>query len=167
MNFSTLLELITTLSITLAGIFAGVQIIQFKKQRARESAIHMLHSAQTPEFMDAVDVLFNLPEDLSKKQIEEYVGSKMNRVLVMFGTFESIGYLVFRREISLELVDNFFGGAIVLFWKKYRNYFIELRVTSKRENYGEWVQWLADQLEKRAKNVQIAPAHIAYKDWKE
>ena len=31
----------------------------------------------------------------------------MNCVLVMFGTFESIGYLVFRHEISIELVDNF------------------------------------------------------------
>ena len=91
----------------------------------------------------------------------------MNCVLVMFGTFESLGYLVFRHEISIELVDNFFGGAIVLFWKKFQNYFIELRVASKRENYGEWVQWLSEQLEKRASKSEIGAAHIVHKDWKE
>jgi len=85
----------------------------------------------------------------------------------MFGTFESIGYLVFRHEISIELVDNFFGGAIVLYWKKFKNYFIELRITSKRENYGEWVQWLAGQLEKRNARLKLKPAHIEYDNWRE
>lgn len=167
MELSTILELITTVSVMAAGIFAGVQIIQFKKQRARESAIQMLRSTQTPEFMDAVHILFNVPENLSKKQIEDFVGDKMNSVLVMFGAFESIGYLVFRHDISLELVANFFGGAIVMFWKKFKNYFIELRTTSKRENYGEWVQWLSDQLEKRNSKLQTKPAHIEYENWTE
>ena len=167
MELITLLQLITTVSVTAAGIFAGVQIILLKKQKARESAIQMLHSTQTPEFMVAVNILFNVPENLSKKQIEDFVGSKMDSVLVMFGTFESIGYLVYRRDISLELVDNFFGGAIVLFWKKYANYFIELRTISKRDNYGEWVQWLSDQLKKRGSKLQTKPAHIEYKNWTE
>jgi len=167
MNLSTILELISTTSIAAAGIFAGVQLIQLKRQRTRESAIQMLQAAQTPQFMDAVNILFNMPEDLTKKQIEEFAGDKMNCVLVMFGTFESIGYLVFRHEISIELVDNFFGGAIVLYWKKFKNYFIELRITSKRENYGEWVQWLASQLEKRNACLKLKPAHIEYDNWRE
>ena len=69
--------------------------------------------------------------------------------------------------MSLELVDNFFGGAIILYWKRYKNYFTELRKTSGRENYGEWVQWLAEQLEKRAAKEPLMPAHIEYRDWKE
>ena len=70
MNLSTILELISTTSIAAAGIFAGVQLIQLKRQRTRESAIQMLQAAQTPQFMDAVNILFNMPEDLTKKQIE-------------------------------------------------------------------------------------------------
>jgi hypothetical protein len=36
----------------LAGVvFAGVQLRQFNKQRARESALQLLHSFQTPEFL--------------------------------------------------------------------------------------------------------------------
>ena len=61
MDFATLLSLITTVAIVAAGIFAGVQLRQLKKQRTRESALQMLHSAQTPEFMEAVNIIFNLP----------------------------------------------------------------------------------------------------------
>ena len=95
MELNTLLSLITTIAIVTGGVFAGVQLLRLKKQRAREAALQMLHSAQTPEFMDPVHILFNLLNDLSKNEIEERVGNKMNCVLVMFGTFESLGYLVY------------------------------------------------------------------------
>lgn len=167
MDFQIFLSLLTTSAILAGGIFGGIQLLQLKKQRARDSALQMLNSSQTPVFMDAVHILINIPENLSKKEIEDYAGEKMNSLLVMFGTFESLGYLVFRHEISLELVDNFFGGAIIPFWKRIKNYFIELRITSKRENYGEWVQWLAEQLEKRESNSSTLPAHIQYRNWKE
>lgn len=167
MDLQIFLSLLTTSAILAGGIFGGIQLLQLKKQRARDSALQMLNSSQTPVFMDAVHILFNIPADLSKKEIEDYAGEKMNSLLVMFGTFESLGYLVFRHEISLELVDNFFGGAIILFWKRIKNYFIESRTASKRENYGEWVQWLAEQLEKRESNSSTLPAHIQYRDWKE
>jgi hypothetical protein len=166
-SLSIILQLITTLAIMAAGIFAGVQIILLKKQKTRDFAIQMLQSTQTPEFMAAVNILFNLPENLSREEIESFVGNKMNSVLVMFGAFEGIGYLVFRRDISLELVDNFFGGAIVLFWRKFSSYFIELRIKSKRENYGEWVEWLSDQLKKRGTKLQTKPAYIEYREWNE
>ena len=167
MDFNTLLSLVTTLAILSGGIFGAIQLLQLRKQRARESALQMLNSAQTPVFMDAVHILFNISEELSKKEIEGQLGDKMNSILVMFGTFESLGYLVFRHEISLELVDNFFGGAIVLFWRKFKNYFIESRIISNRANYGEWVQWLSEQLEKRESKTSSVPAHIQYRDWKE
>ncbi len=167
MELTTLLSLITTIAIVTGGIFAGVQLYQLKKQRARESALQMLNSAQTPQFMEGVNILFNLPDGLTKKQIEGLTGDKMNCLLVMFGTFESLGFLVYRHEISLELVNAFFGGAIVMYWMRLQNYFIELRGVSGRENYGEWVQWLAEQLEKRSSKTPTMPAHIEYKDWKE
>ena len=167
MDLPTLLSLITTLSIVAAGIFAGVQLRQINKQRTRESALQMLHAAQTPEFMEGVNIVFNLPENLTKEQIEEFAGDKMICLLVLFGTFESLGILVHRHEIKLELIDDFFSGPVILFWKKLRNYFLEIRQSSSRDNYGEWVQWLAERLEEREKKTGLLPAHIQYKTWKE
>src|SRR5262249_14818904 len=130
-------------------IFAGVQLRHLYKQRMRDSALQMLQSFQTAEFTEAVDIVFNLPEGLSRKQIEERLGDKIICVRVMLGTFESLGIMVFRREISIELVDDFFSGIIILCWKKSRKFIEEIRASSNRDTYYEWVQWLAEQFEKR------------------
>ena len=42
-------------------------------------------------------------------------------------TLESLGVLVYRGELSLGLVDDFFSDAIVLCWRKCRRYIEELR----------------------------------------
>src|SRR5258706_4985294 len=140
MDFRTLLSLLSTSAIIAGGIFAGVQLRHINKQRSRDSAMQMLHSFQTREFMDGYDIIFNLPIGLSKKEIEERVGERMVSVLVVLGTFESMGILVHRREISLELIDDFFSGGIVLAWKKFENYIVGVREFNNRETYAEWVQ---------------------------
>ena len=46
--------------------------------------MQLLHSFQTPHFMEALDVVFNLPDGLSKVEIEERVGGRMTSMLVMW-----------------------------------------------------------------------------------
>ncbi len=167
MPFTTILSLLSTSAIIAGGIFAAIQLRQLNKQRARDSAMQMLHSFQTREFMDGYDVIFNLPMGLSKQEIEERVGERMVSVLVVLGTFESLGILVHRREITLSLVDDFFSGGIVLAWRKLKNYIIGVRELNDRETYAEWGQWLAEQFEKRESKTPPVPAHIAFRDWKE
>ena len=164
MDLHTYLSLLSTTAIVCAGIFAGVQLRQLYKQRARESALQMLRSFQTPEFTDAVNIVFTLPEGLSKKEIEERLGDKLTSVMVMFGTFESLGILIFHRE--MEMVDDFFSGIIILSWRKFRNYIEGMRSVGKRDTYYEWAQWLAEQFEKRESKLPVVPAYIAHRDWK-
>ncbi len=167
MNLTILLNLISTLSIVAGVVFAVVQLRHLNKQRARESALQMLHSFQTPEFLNAVNIVFDLPEGLSRKEIEKRLGDRMTSVLVMFGTFESLGILVFRREIDIQLVEDFFSGIIILSGKKFKNYLVEVRASSKRQTYYEWFQWLHEQVEKREMKASAIPAYIAFRDWKE
>ena len=167
MDLDITLRIFSTTAIVLAGIFAGVQLRQLYKQRARESALQLLHSFQTPEITDAVDIVFNLPDGLSKKEIEERLGNRLTSVLVLFGTFESLGIMIFHREIKLELVDDFFSGIIILSWKKFRKYIEEMRTIGKRDTYYEWVQWLAEQFEKRESKLPAIPAYIAHREWQE
>jgi hypothetical protein len=95
-----------------------MQIRTSNKQRSRESAYHLLNSFQTPEFHQAVAILADLPEGLSKKEIEEKLRDKMTCMYVMFGTFESLGILIYRREINIQLIEDFFSGVIILLGKK-------------------------------------------------
>jgi hypothetical protein len=115
--------------------------------------------------MEALDGIFNLPDGLSKAEIEERVGGRMTSRLVMFGTFESLGILISRREMSLALVDDFFSGPVVLVWREFRKYIEEVRAVSQRDTHAEYVQWLAEQFEKRESRTPAVPAYIALRDW--
>jgi|SRR5215469_8549859 len=165
MTFSVLLSIVSTLAIVAAGIFAGMQVRQLNRQRARDSALQLSHSFQTPEFVNAVDIAFNLPEDLSKKEIEDRLGDKLTSVLVMFGTFESLGILVYRREIDISLVEDFCGGVIVLAGRRFKRYLDEVQLSSGRSTYYEWFQWLFERFEERESLKPAVPAFVAHRDW--
>ena len=76
-----------------------------------------------------MNIIYGLPLDLTKKEIETYLGDKLPKVMVMHMQLESIGILVFKKEIKLELVSEFMRGPILLFWNSMKNYFIEVRET--------------------------------------
>jgi len=166
MPLTTILSIFSTSAIVAAGIFAGVQLRLYNKQRARESALQLVHSFRTPEFLRAVNLVFDLPEGLSKKELEDRLGDNLVDVLVMFGTFESLGILVYRREIDIQLVEDFFSGIIILSGRKFAKYLVEVREAGKRQTYYEWAQWLYEQLEKREMSNPAVPSYIAFRDWK-
>lgn len=167
MDFKTLLSLMETLALVAAGTFAGIQIRQITRQRTREYTMQLLHSFQTPKFQNALHLLVDFPEGLSKKEIEERLGDKLTSLYVLFGTFEALGVLIYRREIEITLVEDFFSGVIILAWKKFRNYIYEMRELGNRPTYYEWFQWMAEQIEKRELENPPNPAHIDFHDWKE
>ena len=166
LDLNTFLDIVNTVAIIAAGIFAAVQLLQLKKQRSRESTLQMLNSVQTPEFIDALNTIYNLPEDLTKREIEDELGDKLSNVLIMFIKLESLGLLVFKREIKLDLVADFMRGPILLYWTKMKNYFVETRKLNNDENFGEWVQWLSERIENELTTKNKKPAHLIYKNWK-
>jgi hypothetical protein len=166
MPFTTYLSIISTSAIVAAGIFAGVQLRLYNKQRARESALHLVQSFRTPEFLSALNLVFELPEGLSKQELEDRVGDKLVHLLVMFGTFESLGILVYRREIDIQLVEDFFSGIIILSGRKLGRYLDDVRAVSQRDTYYEWAQWLYHQLEQRELKTPAVPSYVAFSSWK-
>jgi len=159
MNLKLWLDTITTVFIVVAGILALLQLRQTHKQRARESALQMLHSFQTPEFLTAVNIVFDLPEGLTKEDLE------LTCLLVMMGTFESLGILVFRRDMDIGLVEDFFSGVLVLSRAKLQKYLEQVRQHSGRETYYEWYQWLSEQVERRERLSRAEPSFRQYRDW--
>ena len=165
MSLQMWLDTVTTVFIVVGGILALIQLRQTHKQRSRESALQMLHSFQTPEFLTAVNIVFDLPDGLSKADIEHRLGDKVTCLLVLMGTFESLGILVFRRDIELALVEDFFSGVLVLSRKKLQRYLEQVRLSSGRETYYEWYQWLSEQVERRENLVPPVPSFRQYGNW--
>lgn len=99
-------------------------------------------------------------------EVEERLSDKMTCILALFGTFESLGILIYRREIDIQLVEDFFSGIIILSGRKLKKYVNEVRDKSTRQTYYEWNQWLYEQFEKRESKTPAIPSYVAFRDWK-
>ena len=74
----------------------------------------------------------------TRKKIREVLGPDgEDAVYLVSLTWESIGLLLFRRELTLNLVDDFFSGPILLSWKKLRVYAEEWRRELNRETWPQ------------------------------
>lgn len=166
MGLEAWFQLIETVAVVVAVGFAIVQVQQYKRDKNREAALVLLNSFQTPEFAKALMLVYSMPEGLSKQEIEDRLGEDMHLVYALTTTWESLGVLIHRGEMSIELVDDFFSGPITISWHKLNSYFIEDREALGRETVGEWFQWLAERFEDRESNIAPVPAHVAHKDWK-
>jgi hypothetical protein len=166
MSFSDMMQLAQTVLIALAGGLALLQLRHSQQSRDREAALQLLRSFQTPEFARGMQLVFEMPDGLDKAALEAYVGDRMGELYTVLTTLESIGILLHRRELSIDMVDDFFSGVIVLAGRRCARYFEEVRRETGRQTIGEWVQWLAEQFIAREGQRAVVPAHIAYRDWR-
>src|SRR6266576_6086932 len=141
MDISTFANLVNAIAVTAGVIFAATQIRDYRRQRHRESMLSLVRSFQNPAFSNAMRRVVELPDNLNGKQIRDVLGPKgEDEVAHLTATWESIGVLVFHNELTLDILDDFFSGPIVLTWKKRRPYVEERRIQYERDTWSEWFQ---------------------------
>ena len=168
MDLSTLANLINAFAVTGALIFTAAQIGYYRKRRRREAMLELVRSFQSPAFTSALRRVLALPDGADTQKIREVLGPDgEDAVYLVSLTWESIGLLLFRRELTLDLVDDFFSGPILLSWKKLQVWAEEWRRAQNRETGSEWFHWLAERMIEREKILPPVPAYIAHRDWRE
>ncbi len=166
MNLPLILQLIAT-SIMIIGIIFGIQNIrQYQASRKRESAMIMLNSFQTSEFIRGLLAVFDLPERAGKDVLDSLPQDEFLAIYMVMGTWERLGVLVFRREIELRMVEDAYSGPILQSWHKLKLYVREFRTHIQRDTAFEWFQWLAERLAERETTAEAVPAYLAYRNWK-
>ena len=135
MDIVGIAEVVSAIAVLVGFGFALSELKSYRRQKARESALALVNSYQTPEFARAIMLLVDLPEGLSKQELEELLKDDMRLISLIMTTWESTGVLVYRHEVSMELVDDFFSGPIVLSWHKLRTYVEEIRGVGHRDTY--------------------------------
>lgn len=166
MNVELVLQAIQATSVLVGVGFAVYELRRYRRERYREAAIELLHTFQTPDFAKALTLVYRLPDGLSRHEIEARLGGDLHLVYAMTTTWESIGVLVWRGEVDIDLVDDFFSGPIVVSWRKLQGYFFDERRETSRETIGEWFQWLAERFAEREGAAPPVPAHVAFRDWR-
>jgi hypothetical protein len=108
-----------------------------------------------------------LPDKASAEEIRKILGMEGEDLLVhLTATWETIGVLLFHGEFSIDVVDDFFSGPILISWRKLLPYTIDLRQHYRRETWSEWFQWLAERMMERESKTAAVPAYIANRDWR-
>jgi len=166
-DLSTFANLINAIAVTAGVIFAAVQIRHYRQRRRRDAMLELVRSFQSPAFASAFRRVILLPDGATKTRVTELLGTDGEDATHVVGlTWESLGVLVFRREVTLDLVDDFFSGPISVSWRKLSRYVFEQRAMLDRETAFEWFQWLAERMIDREKQTPPIPAHIAHREWK-
>src|SRR6266487_2999934 len=125
MDLSTLANLINAFAVTAALIFTAAQIGYYRQRRRREAMLELVRSFQSPAFTSALRRVLSLPDGADTRKIREVLGPDgEDAVYLVSLTWESLGVLVFRREVTLDLamiflaVPSFFLGRNLRFIRR-------------------------------------------------
>jgi hypothetical protein len=81
---------------------------------------------------------------------------------ILFTSMESIGFLVYRGDLTLSLVDQFFSIPAVDGWKRLCPYVEEFRKENDAPQAWEWFQWLSEQIVESHRRNPRVPAHVSH-----
>src|SRR5205807_9660140 len=123
MDISTIANSVNAIAVTAGVIFAAVQITQYRQRRHRDAMLELVRSFQSPAFTRALRRVLSLPDGADAVKIREVLGPDgEDAVYLVSLTWESLGVLVFRRDVTLALVDDFFSGPLVISWQPLKVY---------------------------------------------
>lgn len=166
MDFSVIIQIVSTIAMTLGIVFGIINLRNFQASRRREAAILMLNSFQTMDFVRGLLYIFDLPNAATDEDLEKLPEDKFMMIYLVLGTWERLGILVFRNEIAIDLVDDAFSGPIIQSWIKLGKFVEAFRARVNRETGFEWFQWLAERMMEREQHGSAVPAYVAYRNWK-
>ena len=153
--------------VVVAGLVFGlIQIHHYRQQRRETAAIELLRSFQNPEFSRALRAVLALPRGVRKQHLGECSEDQQNAIMVVVLTFESIGVMVFRNIVPLDMVDELMGGVCIESWGRLKNYTQDSRDESDRDTLSEWFQWLAERLAERHARYGRRAAYEQHRRWR-
>jgi hypothetical protein len=164
LDLATLANLASATAVVVAVVFGTLQLGQMRKTRALFTATELVHAMQTTEFTRSVRLVLALPDDVDPGYIRRDP-ELTAAVQAVSHLYESLGVLVFYRVVHLHLVDDLMGGYVRESWRRLRPY-VESRRAELGVYYGEWMQWLAEQLDRHPSPGKAQGAHIAHRGWR-
>lgn len=164
MSLEIALQVVQALAVVIGVAFALIQLRQLRAQRDVQAGIELLHPLRTPEAINAALLLNALPDNLSGDDLRGRLGDQFEMVLGVLGSLESLGPLVARGYLPIDMYAELYRGATLLCWSKSRRY-IEAQREAGWPNFLEWLQWLAERMAERTPLADDVPAYERFKDW--
>jgi hypothetical protein len=167
MDLGTIANVATAAAVITGLAFGLAEIGHARREREERIAFEVLHAMLTPEWMRSVFVIEALPDGLSIADLNANPRA-LEAAHFVAVTLETLGYAVFRRMVSLRMVDELLGGITRVGWRKIGPFIRDERALSGSQKSMEWFQWLAERLEEHhpARTSLAVGAHDAYRKWR-
>ncbi len=146
--------------------FAFIQLSHFRAQRRHTAALGLARSVQNPEFAHALRLILSLPTGLSAEELRAKGSQYEDAAMLVSLTLESVGIMIHRRIVSIDMVWELMGGVILETWERIELWVRDIRRAHEREKFDEWIEWLVHQLNDNFDGKGLKPAHERYSDWK-
>ena len=160
-----LFDFFTMVAVIIGLIYGGLELRSIRATQERDSVLELYRTIQTPEYLRALQLLRTLPDSLTLAEAEQMPEEEWLLITHLRVTWESIGIMVYRGDVPLEWVDEFYRWAIITTWEKLGPMILEDREKVGYQGMSEWVQWLAERLVERNQGQEPTPAYEAYRDW--
>jgi hypothetical protein len=157
--------LVETTAVVVGEIFGLVQLRQLRNQREVQAGLELLGPLQTSESAEALLLLHSLPDDLTGEELRQRLGDQFKPVFATLALLESLGPIVARGHVPIEMFAEFYRGPTLLCWRKVRRYVEEQRQLGWPSLF-EWLQWLAERMQERVPASGDLPAYQQFKSWK-
>ena len=158
-TLANIAQVIGAIAVLVAIIFGLAQIRQFRQQRRDALAVELMRSIQDTEFTRSLRVLLTLPVGASVQEFRSRGPDFEDAAWSLGAKYETLGYLVFRGIMPIELVEELVGGVGVNLWNRLEPWANAVREEQKQPLLLEWFQWLAQLLEARNR-PNASPAYV-------
>lgn len=159
------LQAIETAAVVIGVVFGLIQLRQLRYQREVQAGIELLRPLRSPLMPETVMAIHSLPDGLTAKQTREKLGDRFGSILTVLGLFESLGPVIARGHIPIEMYADSYRGVTVICWKKMKPWIEDQRMQGWPNLY-EWLEWLADRMGERLTLSSERPAFERFATWK-
>jgi len=135
--------IISALAAILLAVFAVVQLRHMEKHRNVDISMKLFEWAETDRLRKA---LRWIEEEFQFEDYEKYKTDKNSSPEVreypfeVTAFFEQVGFLVQKKFVDLDVIDDRIGSYIVSNWKKLEPWILALRKERGDETFGEHFQ---------------------------
>ncbi len=165
-TLANIAEVLGATTIVGGAAFALMQVREFRAQRRQAVAVEMVRTFQSAEMVRAINLVKELPAGLSADEIRARGPECEDAVLTIALTSETIAILVHDRLASYRMLRDLSGGMLVSTYHKVETWMRDVREQQSQPSWGEWYQWLVEQLERDSADKESNPAYLARRDWR-
>ena len=163
-TLANLAQVFGAIAVAAAIGFGVAQIRQFRQQRRDALAVELMRSIQDTEFTRSFRLMLELPANATVNDIRSRGPAFEDATWALASKYETLGYLVFRGIMPIELVEDLVGGVGVHLWNRLRPWAMAVREEQGQPLLLEWFQWLAERLDERERPKAV-PSYILHRDW--